>query len=67
MMLENKASDLHLIAGQVPGFRINGELERLPGTVVLENQVLHEMLNEINRNEVHRDIIRWMDERIQSN
>lgn len=47
MMIEHGASDLHMIAGQVPTFRINGELERLPGTAVLDNQVLHDMLYEI--------------------
>ncbi|MEQ1846269.1 MAG: type IV pili twitching motility protein PilT, partial [Nitrospira sp.] len=47
MMIDHGASDLHLIAGQVPTFRINGELERLPGTVVLDNQGLHDLLYEI--------------------
>jgi twitching motility protein PilT len=47
MMIDHGASDLHLIAGQVPTFRINGELERLPGTAVLDNQGLHDLLYEI--------------------
>lgn len=47
MMVERGASDLHLVSGQPPAFRINGELERLPGHAALENQALHEMLYEI--------------------
>jgi len=46
-MIEHGASDLHLIAGQVPAFRIHGELERLPGHTPLDNQGLHELLYEI--------------------
>jgi twitching motility protein PilT len=47
MMIEHGASDLHLIAGQAPAFRIHGELERLPGNPILDNQSLHELLYEI--------------------
>lgn len=47
MMIEHGASDLHLIAGQAPAFRIHGELERLPGNAILDNQALHELLYEI--------------------
>ena len=47
MMIEHGASDLHLIAGQTPAFRIHGELERLPGNAILDNQGLHELLYEI--------------------
>jgi twitching motility protein PilT len=47
MMIEHGASDLHLIAGQVPAFRIHGELERLPGNAILDNQGLHDLLYEI--------------------
>ncbi len=47
MMIEHGASDLHLIAGQAPAFRIHGELERLPGNAILDNQSLHELLYEI--------------------
>ena len=50
MMIEHGASDLHLIAGQVPTYRINGELERLAGTAVLDNQVLRDLLYEITPN-----------------
>jgi len=46
-MIEHGASDLHLIAGQVPAFRIHGELERLPGNTILDNQGLHDLLYEI--------------------
>ena len=47
MMIEHGASDLHLIAGQAPAFRIHGELERLPGNAILDNQALHDLLYEI--------------------
>ncbi len=46
-MVEQGASDLHLVAGQPPAFRLSGELERHPGYGALENQALHEMLYEI--------------------
>ncbi len=35
MMAEQGASDLHLIAGQPPALRIDGELERIAGQAVL--------------------------------
>src|SRR4026208_1112803 len=47
MMGEHGASDLHLISGQPPAFRIHGELERLPGQAVLTTETLHDMLFEI--------------------
>ena len=47
MMAEQGASDLHLIAGQPPALRINGELERITGQAVLTADTLHDMLFEI--------------------
>lgn len=47
MMAEQGASDLHLIAGQPPAVRINGELERITGQAVLTEDRLHDMLFEI--------------------
>jgi twitching motility protein PilT len=47
MMAEQGASDLHLIAGQPPALRINGELERITGQAVLTADMLHDMLFEI--------------------
>jgi twitching motility protein PilT len=46
-MLEEGASDLHLVAGQKPTLRIHGELERLESHGVLDNDALHSMLYEI--------------------
>jgi twitching motility protein PilT len=46
-MLEQGASDLHLVAGQKPTLRIHGELERLESHDVLANDALHGMLYEI--------------------
>lgn len=46
-MLEEGASDLHLVAGQKPTLRIHGELERLESHGVLDNDALHAMLHEI--------------------
>ncbi|HEY5626475.1 MAG TPA: type IV pilus twitching motility protein PilT [Nitrospira sp.] len=47
VMAEQGASDLHLITGQPPALRINGELDRIPGQAMLTNEGLHEMLYEI--------------------
>jgi twitching motility protein PilT len=47
MMADQGASDLHLIAGQPPALRINGELERITGQAVLTADMLHDMLFEI--------------------
>ena len=47
MMVEQGASDLHLISGQPPALRINGELERVAGHNVLEPDALRELLYEI--------------------
>ena len=41
MMAEQGASDLHLISGQSPALRINGELERIAGQAVLTAETLH--------------------------
>ena len=46
-MLEQGASDLHLVAGQKPTLRIHGELERLESHGVLDHDALHGMLYEI--------------------
>ena len=47
MMAEHGASDLHLISGQPPALRINGELERITGQAVLTQDTLHPLLHEI--------------------
>ena len=47
MMAEHGASDLHLISGQSPALRINGELERITGKAVLTQDALHPLLHEI--------------------
>ena len=47
MMAEHGASDLHLITGQSPAMRINGELERVTGRPVLTQDTLHPLLYEI--------------------
>jgi twitching motility protein PilT len=47
MMAEHGASDLHLITGQSPAMRINGELERITGQAVLTQATLHPLLYEI--------------------
>lgn len=46
LMNEQKASDLHLVSGQPPALRINGEMERIKYHV-LENDGLKGMLYEI--------------------
>ncbi|MCJ7615269.1 MAG: type IV pili twitching motility protein PilT, partial [Desulfobacterales bacterium] len=46
LMHEQKASDLHLIAGQPPALRIRGDMERVKYKV-LENDELKVMLYEI--------------------
>lgn len=50
LMLENKASDLHLVAGSQPVLRINGELVRVQYKV-LDNQELRALLYEITPEE----------------
>lgn len=47
MMAEQGASDLHLISGQSPALRIDGELERIAGQAVLTQDTLHTLLREI--------------------
>jgi twitching motility protein PilT len=47
MMAEQGASDLHLISGQPPVLRVDGELERIAGQAVLTQDILHPLLNEI--------------------
>jgi twitching motility protein PilT len=47
MMAEHGASDLHLVSGQPPVMRINGELERVPGQSPLIHGQLKEVLYEI--------------------
>lgn len=49
-MLEEGASDLHLVAGQRPTLRIDGELKRLESHAVLDNDALLGMLYEITPN-----------------
>ena len=46
LMNEQKASDLHLVSGQPPALRINGEMERIKYQI-LENDGLKGMLYEI--------------------
>ncbi len=47
LMSDHGASDLHLIAGQPPALRINGELERINSQGILAQDGLKELLYEI--------------------
>jgi twitching motility protein PilT len=47
MMVEQGASDLHMISGQPPVLRVDGELERIAGQAVLAQDTLHPLLDEI--------------------
>ncbi len=47
MMAEQGASDLHMISGQQPVLRVDGELERITGQAVLTQDTLHPLLDEI--------------------
>ncbi len=47
MMAEQGASDLHLISGQPPALRIDGELQRITGQAVLTQDTLQPLLHEI--------------------
>lgn len=47
IMVEQGASDLHLVSGQKPVLRLQGELERIDGLDVLKHEALREMLYEI--------------------
>jgi twitching motility protein PilT len=48
---EQKASDLHLAAGQTPGIRVSGEVVPLAGSKVLAEQELKEILREVVNDE----------------
>ncbi len=50
IMFDHGASDLHLISGQRPILRLQGELERIEGHGALEHDSLREMLYEIAPN-----------------
>ena len=47
IMIDKRASDIHLISGQVPLLRIDGELEKIESHEVLENESLRELLYEV--------------------
>ncbi len=47
IMFDQGASDLHLVSGQMPVLRVQGELERIEGQGVLDHEGLREMLYEI--------------------
>lgn len=47
MMADLGASDLHLVSGQPPAMRVNGELERVGGQGVLDDEGLKQLLYEI--------------------
>src|SRR5437867_1320579 len=47
MMKEANASDLHVIVGALPKFRVLGELEPIAGEQVLTQEVLSDMLMEL--------------------
>ena len=47
IMFDQGASDLHLVSGQMPVLRVQGELERVEGQGVLDHDGLREMLYEI--------------------
>jgi twitching motility protein PilT len=47
MMADHGASDLHLVSGQPPVMRINGELDRVAGQGVLDQDGLRQLLYEI--------------------
>ncbi|MEK7351486.1 MAG: type IV pilus twitching motility protein PilT [Nitrospirota bacterium] len=47
VMAEQGASDLHMISGQQPVLRVDGELERIAGQAVLTQDTLHPLLDEI--------------------
>lgn len=47
MMADHGASDLHLVSGQLPVIRINGDLERVAGSGVLDHEGLKQLLYEI--------------------
>lgn len=47
LLADRGGSDLHLIAGQRPTMRLHGELERIDGQGVLEQDALRQLLYEI--------------------
>ena len=47
MMKQQGASDLHVLVGSPPKFRIHGELDPIPGEEILTQEVLQELLFEI--------------------
>lgn len=47
MMVDRGASDLHLVAGQAPALRINGDLERVTTQGPLDHEGLKQLLYEI--------------------
>ncbi len=47
VMFDHGASDLHLVSGQQPVLRLQGELERMEGYGALEPELLRELLYEI--------------------
>jgi twitching motility protein PilT len=44
LLVEQKASDLHLRVGEPPILRVNGEMERIAGRPILRNEELEAML-----------------------
>ena len=50
-MLDEDASDLHLVSGEKPTLRIHGELERMQSHNVLDDDELRTMLYEITPND----------------
>ncbi len=51
MMIDAKASDLHLVTNQRPAMRIDGKLEYIGAAPVLEDEALRTMLYELIANE----------------
>ena len=51
MVVDSKASDLHLIAGIPPMIRINGTLAPAPGSPVLTPDAINELLRQVLTNE----------------
>jgi twitching motility protein PilT len=50
-VIDTKASDLHLISGLPPTYRINGDLAQVPGAGVLTSEQIEELLKQILTNE----------------
>lgn len=47
LAVANKASDIHLMRGIVPKFRINGELMNAPNTIQINDALVDEMINSL--------------------